>query len=219
MEIELVGARELVARLERDSAQIRQAVTQAMRAEMTRLRGDVQADLRAGSPLTYRSGALSNSIFDRVDVEADAIVGRVGTATNKAVYGRIHELGGEITPKRGKYLAIPLGPAKTDQVGRARFSARELMDNPEAFGYRRAFVYRARGVGQGLTILGVRGERSIKGAAKGSVVPLFALVRRVKLPARAFLGTAFTRAKDRIVAALNAAVDRALAGKGDGGPA
>lgn len=209
MEIELVGARELIARLEGEQVALRRALEQTMRAEMTRLAGDVQADQLSGQALTPRTGTLRRAVFSRVDVETDAVVGRVGVDQARAVYGRIHEHGGEIVPTRGKFLAIPLDAVKTKQQRVARFSARELMANPEAFGYRSAFVRRSKGPRAEAVILGTQG-------ARGTLVPLFALVRRVKLPARAFLGSAFTAAKDRIVTALGAAVDRALA-SGEGG--
>jgi phage gpG-like protein len=66
--------------------------------------------------LSRRSGGLVASILDSVRVTGatmDSVQGAIGS--NKP-YARIQEFGGTITPKKGKFLAIPL-PAALDSNG------------------------------------------------------------------------------------------------------
>jgi hypothetical protein len=209
MDIEVTGARELVASLRGAPARVTHQVARAMRDEMVRLAGDVQSRQLSGQALKVRTGTLRRSVFSRVEIEPSAIVGRVGIDASRAVYGRVHELGGDITPKRGKYLTIPLDAAVTGQQRVARFSARELMANPQAFGYKSAFVRRSQGGRAEAVILGVKGTSKAP-----RLVPLFALTRRVTVHATHYMANAFSAATGRIMLALERAVAQAL---GDGG--
>lgn len=55
----------------------------------------------SGRILNRRTGRLRNSITHKVKIQGDKVVGTIGT---NVVYGRIHELGGEIFPRKAKAL-------------------------------------------------------------------------------------------------------------------
>lgn len=73
--------------------------------------------------LNVRSGLLRGSVGMEVVPGSDgpSLVVFAGRSA-QVKYARIHEVGGTITPKRGKFLAIPVGPART-AAGVARFSS------------------------------------------------------------------------------------------------
>lgn len=85
------------------------------------------------------------------------------TFVNETKYARIQEEGGTITPKRSKFLAIPLDAAKT-AAGVARISPRDLPD-------RQTFVAK-----------GIIFFKSSKNDPKPT--PMFALKKSVTLPPR-----------------------------------
>jgi len=55
----------------------------------------------SGKILNRRTGRIRNSITHKVGIQGDKVVGKIGT---NVVYGRIHELGGEIYPRKAKAL-------------------------------------------------------------------------------------------------------------------
>lgn len=55
--------------------------------------------------LNVRTGRLRTSIIGISEKSGDTYVGSVGT---DVIYGRIHELGGTITPKNGPYLKFQI---------------------------------------------------------------------------------------------------------------
>lgn len=55
--------------------------------------------------LHVRSGHLRRSITSGVDKRGNSVMGWIGT---NVIYGRIHEEGGTILPKKGKYLRFPI---------------------------------------------------------------------------------------------------------------
>ena len=55
----------------------------------------------SGKALQRRTGRLRGSITQDVKIEGNKVVGTIGT---DVVYGRIHELGGVIKPKKAKLL-------------------------------------------------------------------------------------------------------------------
>lgn len=87
---------------------------------------DAKNDMRrlvSGSVLRVRTGILRNSITtEGPTAQGQQLEGRAGLLTDgpASKYGHFLIHGGTITPKRGKYLAIPIGPALTGS-GAARF--------------------------------------------------------------------------------------------------
>jgi hypothetical protein len=133
----------------------------------------------AGQSLDARTGTLRRSIFHRSYEEGQThVVTVVGADTSMAKYARVQELGGTITPKRSRFLTIPIGEARTAK-GVTRFTARQVIENPGSFGYAGTFV-------RNQVIFGKRSD--------GSADPLFALRPSVTLKAVGYLaGTAEER--------------------------
>ena len=83
----------------------------------------------SGPVLAVRSGNLRGSLqVDLPHVEGDAMVSSIGVTGSAAVYGKFLIHGGTITPKRGKYLPIPVGPALTGARVPRYASARDVPD-------------------------------------------------------------------------------------------
>ena len=134
----------------------------------------VKVNKLGGQALKVRTGNLRRAVFHRVGVTniagATDVYVVVGVDLRRAPYGRIHELGGTITPKKSKYLTIPLKAARTAN-GVARFTARDLIANPGSFGYTGTFFRNA-------VLFGKKGK---------SITPLFALKTSVKIKAVGYL--------------------------------
>lgn len=81
----------VVARLERLGPTVRQALHDAMLAQVLRVQAAVVTSKLSGDPLHRRTARLASSITSKVEDRADGLVGRIGT---NVVYGRVHELGG-----------------------------------------------------------------------------------------------------------------------------
>ncbi len=122
--------------------------------------------------LSRRSGDLIASIRKSVKVSGvfTATGGEVrGVIGSPLVYARAQEFGATITPKRARWLTVPL-PAAMDSRG--------VMKLPKARDYPRTFVAKSRR--GNLIIFQKRGGKKI--------VPLFVLKKRVKIPPRLNLG-------------------------------
>lgn len=119
--------------------------------------------------LKRRTGNLAR-LQQEINIGAHSVVGKIGPVVK---YGRIHELGGTIRPKKGRFLAIPSDRIRT-AAGVARASPRDF---PDAFFHRRGErLYLLRRVGGG-----------------GRLELLFTLVKRVKMPKRAYLAPALKK--------------------------
>ena len=92
-----------------------------IKREATRLRRESAFLERHKGKILQREGDLRKSIV-------------VGKVTNTSVevgsslpYARIHQLGGEITPKRGPYLLIPIGGGRFLRVKKVTIPARPYL--------------------------------------------------------------------------------------------
>jgi len=102
-------------------------VTRALHRTMVAaaLIGEGAAKDRASTVLQVRTGHLVRSIAGKVrqgPEGPEAVISAGGRVSGAApvVYAGTHEYGATITPKRGKYLRIPLAAAKT-QAGVDRY--------------------------------------------------------------------------------------------------
>ena len=200
----IVDERGLIARLERAPHVTGKATVQAMRRIGRLFETTIKGEFLSGQLLRVRTGAGRRSIFHRVDVGADEtvddVVLKVGADLGTARYMRLLALGGIIRPKQGRYLTIPIGEAKTAS-GVPRFTARELIENPQAFGYDSTFFHKS-------ILFGVKGRfrrRTIEGqrvqvrqGSIGTVVPLFVLRTSVTIPSRNYLMAARDRLRPAV---------------------
>ncbi len=126
----------------------------------------------AGSPPGQNTGALARSI-QSVDVTTNPMKPTYRVGTNM-VYAKIQEYGGRITPKKGKYLPVPIGlagrRALRDSKGDLRSLHLKIFRAPNG----KLFLYRP---GQ-ITARNKKGERTDH--------LLFRLVKSVYLPARPY---------------------------------
>jgi len=190
----LVGARkrlfdELDPALHRESLRITRTISR-------KYRGASETSLTATRQGT---GALRGSYGFQVSRRGGSVIETViglmrQFAKGRAlIYGWVHELGGIIRPTNTQNLAIPLAAVRNPSG---------IAPRPRDFP--NAFVLNAKGIGQGL-LVERRGD---------TIVPLFALRRQVRIPARPQGGaiTAAIRDHDtQMRAALEAASIRALA--------
>jgi len=129
--------------------------------------------------LRARTGKLRASCIPiKTEIKEGSVEGGISFGT---VYGRVH-VGPKgqtttITPKKGKYLTIPL-PAAMTGAGVARGSARQ---GP----WGETFVAKSKETG-GLIIFGKRKIMSGKkaGELRGKITPLFLLLKSVRIKAR-----------------------------------
>jgi hypothetical protein len=133
---------------------------------------DIRDNRLSGQMLTVRTGQGRRSIFYRLEASdvSQGVELVIGADLSVAKYMRAQALGATITPKRGRFLAIPIGAAKTAK-GVARFSAHMLMQNPGAAGYDGSFIRKS-------IIFGVKNR---------GIVPLFVLKPSVTLPSRDYM--------------------------------
>lgn len=115
---------EFSARLERLAA----GAYPAVRATVMRagLAAERDAKRNATTAPRVRTGRLRSSIASSVEAAGESlylVLRAGGVGTDKDVkYARLQELGGTVRPIKGKYLAIPVGPAKT-AAGVSRYAS------------------------------------------------------------------------------------------------
>jgi hypothetical protein len=149
-----------------------------------------------------KTGFLTNSIYAGFDIAGqDSIAGFVGV---RAKYGRIHELGGIITPKKAKNLWIPLFGPKS----RGKLSQFKTMTPSDFFnamkngkGRDRFAIFNSK---RGNKIAAfVENPRPGKGKKRKSIItPLFSLKKEVNMESRPYITPAVIEAYKRFPAAL-----------------
>jgi phage gpG-like protein len=88
--VELIGDRELAARLDAMPGRMREGIARAVTKLGFELQRKVQSEKLSGQVLKVRTGTLRSSINTRVDQGADSVTATVGTNIR---YGRVHEYG------------------------------------------------------------------------------------------------------------------------------
>jgi len=177
IKITVTGDARTEAAVRRLGSDLPKAMLGAMRTVTLFLQAYIQRKKLTGDPLKVRSGRLRSSITGTARMIDRQIVGTVGT---KTPYSRIHEFGGEIRPKKGRYLTVPLPAAKTS-AGVVRGRARDFKDT---------FLFRSKA--GNLIIMG----KPTPGALE--VEPLFILKEVVNIPKRSYLVSSVKENKDRI---------------------
>ena len=187
----------------------RDRLVAAVRKEVVKagLRAEGAAKELAGSRMQVRSGALRRSIQSSVTDEDGgfALRLRAGAGSRELRYARIHEEGGEIIPKNGKFLAIPWpgGPAVT-AGGVSRYaSPRDVPD---------LHFQATRGGAGGLLLKDIPGKGKNNRSAKSEI--WYVLVRKVNIKAKRYLGDAMDPERERLSAHLQETLAHLL---GEGG--
>lgn len=169
-------------------------VLDGMRRVGLGMEAHVKTTKLAGQGLSARTGNLRRAVFSRAEVTgAGDAFAVVGVDLAKAPYGRVHELGGTIRPKRAAMLAIPIGEARTGK-GVTRFSARDLFANPGAFGYTGAFTR----------------KNIVFGVKNRTATPLFALKPSVTIKATGYLKGSVEEKRGWAVEELGRAIAKGL---------
>lgn len=155
--------------------QLVEGVVTLHQKQMTvRLSNASQVGLRARTGALRRSLRRTPAVPGSLGMEATSRVGQ------GAPYARIHERGGVIRPKRGRFLTVPLRSAKT-AAGATRAAAKlvnrggdwQTRNRLPGASSRETFIY--------------QGRRSPIIATKrpgGQIMPLYVLRRSVTIPAR-----------------------------------
>lgn len=131
-----------------------------------------------GQTMSVRSGALNRSIRDSVRVSGSTVNtlrGQIGSI----FYGRIHEYGGVIKPKKAKYLTIPLPAALTSNGTPKKPTARD---------WDRTFVITSK-----------KGNLLIVRKQGRGIVPLYVLKKSVRIPARLGMGDTLEKGAPQFV--------------------
>jgi hypothetical protein len=176
--VEWTGVNELSASLTSAPDDIRARIRVTLRDLQLDLLASIKGKLE-GSYLQRRSGTLSRS-FQAVPLVESSTEIKAEIISSNVDYGWIQEMGGTITPKSGTYLTVPLASMLTPR-GLAKGSARDVIDNPSAFGFTGVFF--------GSNILfGVRSGPYTGGRSRQpDMEPLFALKRSVTIPAHFYV--------------------------------
>lgn len=208
-QLELIKQGNLQRYMNAELAAVRAAVSRVLVEEIRSLRNEARAQVasrfgrRLGNASFYRP-----SLTDSVDTHP--VAGKEG-AQQRSLYMaasinsrvprilRAHEEGATITPRKGRYLAIPL-PAIIGQRGRGRFQRTALTPETykKVFGVEKLVAKRVRGNRFVLIDPTAEGRvsRGRKDPTRGRVglafprrrkpagAPIFLLVPRVRLPKR-----------------------------------
>lgn len=149
------------------------------------LRDFIVTDRLSGQILNVRSGQLRSGVRHRRKAPGHWQV------TSSVPYGAAHEFGATITPKKGKYLSIPVGKALTASGVPRYASPRQVPD----------LVYIER-----------KGKKPILAKKKrnGGLDVYFVLVKKTVLRKKRWMGSALEEQKDKIEARVASVAARRL---------
>lgn len=185
-----VDSREVVQRLDGAGGFMRTEITTRFRQFGRQLRTELRAEIPR---VTGRARRAIRSRLLRRRQAADVTL-IVDGNLRIAPHLRTLEHGASIVPKRAQRLTVPIGAATTRR-GVARFSAREVRDNPQAYGFAKTWI-------SGEAILGER--------LSGRVDPLFALEKQVIVPRRRYFANKVRQRRTQAVHLIRQAIRAAL---------
>jgi hypothetical protein len=188
--VEVIGALELISKLEQGGPALLGGLEGAITDCQYRLQATIRRYL-SGELLQPRTGHLRESAtVNPIERTPTKITGPVGV---NEPYAAIQNFGGTIVPKRARALTIPLDAVKTG-VGVARYSAREVFDNPGIGGFSSVFI--RKGIIFGVTDNGIK--------------PLFVLKQSVTIRGVHYMERSLEDLTDEIQARIGAAVEKVI---------
>lgn len=109
----LTGDRELVLKMDRMPAGVREMLNRKVHELVLRLKTRIQRDKLSGQVLNVVTGALRRSIQSEVHRDTHSVIGEV-FSSGDVKYARIHEFGGktrphDIFPSKAKALSFMMG--------------------------------------------------------------------------------------------------------------
>lgn len=142
---------------------------------LAHLHAAVARNMGDGGLIGRRTGDLARALMTLVTIDDHSVSGDLFPDPDKVAYGSIQEDGGTIVPRNAQALTIPLEAMLTGN-GVARGIAGQVRQDPEAFGFVATFIPKNHHV--------IMGKEP-----GGGIIPLFALVPSVTIPARHYLAT------------------------------
>ena len=168
-------------------AKIKSANKRAMKRSVKAVASHIVKNKLRGNPLHSRTagaaGMAGNISYNATRPEAVRVINDevIGEVKNSTPYANIHEHGGTITPKRAKYLTIPLSGNLTER-GVMRVPPKSVVN---------AFFATSK---KGNLIM--FGESPLAG---GEIVPMFVLKDKVVIPARPYMEPAAQEKRSEII--------------------
>ena len=150
---------------------------------LTLLEAQIKQNIRRDSGLHVRTGALLNSVYKKVVLQGNTVIGEVGT--QGIPYARIHEFGGTILPVNKKFLAIPSEENRRPD-GTPKITTQELMG----------------GLGKSFIMNNVIFLATAAGGSKSKytkLTPMFYLKKSVTIPKRPYMQPAIAAKQDEIL--------------------
>lgn len=170
IEAKIVGGNELALKFNALADAAKESFTQTLVGLQYTLQARIK-QLISGDLLKNHTNQLRNSIaLGDVRDTGDSISAAVGS---NLVYARIQDQGGTIHPKTAKFLTIPLEAVLTAS-GVARYSARDIIENPKVGGFDGTFFRNGM----------------LFGTAGHEITPLFVLKASVTIPAHHYMAAA-----------------------------
>jgi hypothetical protein len=148
--------------------------------------GHIKKNKLSGQLLKVRTGTLRRSIEQRSRARGKKITGTIGS---RLPYAKIQEEGGTVRPKKGQYLTIPTQFAKT-AAGVVRGGARSFANT---------FIQRSK-----------RGNLLIFQKTGDGIIPLFLLVKSVRIKPKHYLRKGMTDKIDSIQRHIVREIQRAV---------
>ena len=171
-----------IARWKERGRQVQPALVKGARHGAELLASEISTkELGERGTLRVVTGMLRRSVQGRVISSGDTIVAGVGVISGPAAtYARIHEKGGVIRAKGGA-LAIPLDAAKTPG-GKPRWPG-----GPREAGEKLKGMFMLKQKGKPPLLCIAKRVRGQAGGKVKEIVPLFVLLKSVRMPARHWL--------------------------------
>lgn len=187
----VTGAEQVKANLDRAARALRQARRVRVQEAGNFVRDHIKTSKLSGSPLKRVSGKLRSSVRVFVEETADDYFAKV--KPTKHWYAVAHEEGKTITPRRARFLKIPVAQ---------RSVIRQYEQNPAAW-----YTF-AGSTATGWMIFGRPATTTRRALA--DFIPLYALKTSIRIPARPFMRPAAAECKARVIRIIGEAVDTAV---------